>query len=208
MMYIPVLPIKLFDVSRPYIVVTEASWVWKSLKFPKKLRLRSREMPQTNTKQFCLLKDFRGGVDGRVWLACSTSGRACVIKFASNEDHVSDDQQLQRLECERNLWHEIHNEKRVRVQRCAGHWALVMPFLRHLTQEDLKSDEKRKAVVAAVNTLAAKGYVQLDASLRHVGWLSPQRWVVSLLCCFRHHASVPMFFCHFQERRESHGRAV
>ncbi len=182
MMYVLVLPVKLFDSARPYIVVTDTSWVWKSLTFPENLRFSSRQMPQANATQLCLLKDFRGGVDGRVWLACTTAGRACVIKFASSEGHVSDDEQWKKLESERVLWAKINCEPRVRLQRFAGHWALVMPFLRHATQDDLKSEETRKAVVAAVTAFADKGYFQEDASLRHVGWLSPERWVVALLC--------------------------
>ena len=42
-------------------------------------------MPAANIKSLVLLRDLRGGMHGRVWLACSSSGNICVIKFSQNE---------------------------------------------------------------------------------------------------------------------------
>jgi hypothetical protein len=172
MTHVELSPVRLLDDARPYIVVNEDSWYWANFSLPTDdVRLSSTTMPNANTKQFWLLKDFRGGVDGRVWLACGKSGRACVIKFSVGGGH--DAEKKTALEEELERWKSINNEQRVRVQRIAGSWALVMPYLRHATQADLVNDVTREAIKGEVQRWAVQGYKQRDAALRHVGWMSP-----------------------------------
>lgn len=45
-------------------------------------------MPSAQIKNYILLKDLNGGTDGRVWMACSPSGRVCVLKFDRVDSYV------------------------------------------------------------------------------------------------------------------------
>jgi hypothetical protein len=172
MTHVELSPVKLLDESRSYIVANEKSWYWARLSLPKAdTRLSSTAMPNLNTQQFWLLKDFRGGVDGRVWLACSRGGLACVIKFSVGDG--SDDDKKDRLETEMKRWQSINHEERVRVQRIAGSWALLMPYLRHATEADFANDQFRADTIEEVNRWGKAGYQQDDAGRRHVGVMSP-----------------------------------
>jgi hypothetical protein len=172
MTHVELSPVALIDASRSYIVTNEKSWYWARLSLSKPdTRLSSTAMPKSNTQQFWLLKDFRGGVDGRVWLACSRSGAACVIKFSVGQG--SDDDKKARLEQEMKLWHIINEDARVRVQRIAGSWALVMPYLRHATDADFANADFQADTSEEVKRWADAGYQQDDAARRHVGLKSP-----------------------------------
>eukprot|EP01034_Spumella_vulgaris_P026255 gene26255-32802_t len=53
---------------------------------PSEIRKLSLVPPRIGTDEFYLLRDYRGGRDGRVWLACDKTGHMCVIKFCHPED--------------------------------------------------------------------------------------------------------------------------
>ena len=70
-------------------------------------------MPANNSKSLILLRDLRGGVHGRVWIACSTKGNVCVIKFAQNREKV------QLIYDEQKLWNDVWGLP-VRIQFFGG----------------------------------------------------------------------------------------
>ncbi len=95
MYYSPSSEVKTVDPERPYILMDAKKWWWSKVDFKPKFKLQSGKLP--TSKEIILLRDFRGGAHGRVWLACSKSGLACVIKFAARNRDVSSET-LQELE--------------------------------------------------------------------------------------------------------------
>jgi hypothetical protein len=101
--------IPLVDPNRSYIQLNETNWYW--VHYNKALNLSQvhtqshklilYQMPSTKAKGLVLLRDLRGGVHGRVWLACSTSGNVCVIKFSQDRE-ASD-----LLKHEQTIWHDV-----------------------------------------------------------------------------------------------------
>jgi hypothetical protein len=83
MYYSPRDQVPLLSEDRAYISMNKTSWFWstcpstfKSLNFSK--------VPTAQAKNLLLLRDLGGGIHGRTWLTCSTTGRVCVIKFAQD----------------------------------------------------------------------------------------------------------------------------
>jgi len=148
------------DSSRPFVRVSEAGWLWqRSLPFRK---LKLHVFPRSNAKTFILLHDLGHGVEGRVWLAATTTGSACVIKFSlkNNEEALS-------REC--NVWQNVWKQNAVRVTKLASTHALLMPFVKPLTEDEWEDTNKRNLVRAAVQELADNGLRHKDLHRRHVG---------------------------------------
>jgi hypothetical protein len=78
--------------DRPYIVLNRDSWYWQKVQWKQGVKLNRHALPSKQVSKLILLRDLRGGADGRVWMACSTSGRVCVLKFARflKEEGMSD----------------------------------------------------------------------------------------------------------------------
>ena len=74
-------------------------------------------MPSASTKSLILLRDLRGGIHGRVWLACSRSGYVCVLKFAQSIENVK------LLSVEQKIWETVW-ELPVRIQTFSGQCCL------------------------------------------------------------------------------------
>jgi hypothetical protein len=72
--------VSLIDFNRMYIKLTPDSWVWERLPGRDSFKLQLRP-PSRLSKNFYVLRDFHGGADGRVWLACDAAGHLVVLKF-------------------------------------------------------------------------------------------------------------------------------
>ena len=55
--------------DRALIKVNKSGWWWTKVKVPDDLKFK---FPSKSCKNFYLLADLHGGLDGRLWLACST----------------------------------------------------------------------------------------------------------------------------------------
>lgn len=121
-------PVPLKSESRPYIVLTDASWHWQT-GLSVKLTLRP---PTRSTKKFYLLRDFHGGADGRVWLACSFAGNIAVIKFQRRLHETESGDEKSRVDKEVLMWHQC-GIKSVFAGKFSGRHAVVMPFGFHYT---------------------------------------------------------------------------
>ena len=55
--------------DRALIEISDYGWLLKKLIVPKDLKFK---FPSKSCKDFYLLADLHGGLDGRLWLACST----------------------------------------------------------------------------------------------------------------------------------------
>jgi hypothetical protein len=117
--------VPLLSRTRSYIQLCPATWYWSSGITATELSFKP---PASHTKSFYLLRDFHGGSDGRVWLACSDSGKLAVIKFFKlDKDRAinTNDKVLAQREMQR--WRRCgFNE--VFVARLAGRHGLIMPF--------------------------------------------------------------------------------
>jgi hypothetical protein len=108
------------------------TFIWKYLPTEESFKLQY-SMPAINTTDFFLLDDYRGGNDGRVWLACSKSGRLVVIKLSKDRGY----------EIEKNMWHKIWGCDDVRVISLLDAHALLMPFTFHaLSKRDENGIQK------------------------------------------------------------------
>jgi hypothetical protein len=45
-------------------------------------------MPDKKTSLYYLLEDYHGGADGRVWLACNSSGKLLVLKLSKENQKI------------------------------------------------------------------------------------------------------------------------
>jgi len=162
---------------RPYIVLDKEKWVWAKVQWKKDVLNRSK-MPSTKTKQFILLKDLRGGADGRVWVACTTSGCCCVIKFASF--HAQDKVSNPLIMAQRRLVHEIemHHQagvKEARLITLGGRNAMILPYFKQVDFDNLNPGEVQ-AIVDSINKLAREKRVfHGDMKKEHVVKDSPSK---------------------------------
>ena len=111
-----------------------------------------------------LLADLRGGAHGRVWLACSSSGAGCVIKFARENTP-----QLRRMiKQEQRVWKDVW-ERPARIQCLGGVKALVMPYVQPCPEEGRRDPKVMEAVKQAVAKLARHGIQHNNLNWGHVG---------------------------------------
>lgn len=117
----PVDSFQLLDAARPYAVLQADSWRWCSLTWGRDFKLSEDELPLQTDTEFVLLRE-RG--DGKL-LACTLSGRCCVIKFP----HPRDLEEYLLQEC--SAWKTAHSEfnqlDQVRVLQLAKRHCLLLP---------------------------------------------------------------------------------
>jgi hypothetical protein len=104
--------------GRIHVVLSENNYQWKQIP----IELLYLKFPHGNTTNFVLLRDYRYGAEGRVWLACDMTGGLVVIKFLIESDHASSAAQR---ECDH--WLSIY-EQQARVVVLANRIAIIMPF--------------------------------------------------------------------------------
>jgi hypothetical protein len=158
--------------KRYYIKVTPESYAWISA--PNLKPDYARFPPSSNTKNFLLTQDLRGGAHGRVWLASTSSGVGCVLKFL--QANVSKD----ILKREAELWNKLWNMP-AKIQKLGGRKALVMPYVFQCREEDMEIPEILKAVSIAVQRMAESGYEHDDLSWRHVGLYRKNNELIAVL---------------------------
>ena len=100
---------------------------------PKNLFFR---FPSNSCKNFSLLADLHGELDGRVWLACFTNFEDIVLKFPSKNSTRS----LEDLENEASAWKDIYGVK-AHVRKINGANVLVMPYVYMFTASDWDDEE-------------------------------------------------------------------
>lgn len=111
-------------------------------------------MPTLSTKRYILLRDLHGGVHGRVWLACSSSGRICVLKFPQQSG--SEDS----LRNELNIWNNVWNIP-AQLKKISDRLVLIMPFVKPCNEEPISEDIK-EAVINAITIMAKAGFIHKD----------------------------------------------
>ena len=153
-----------------YMRVDKTSWKWATTPAT---RLNYRDMPTGN--QFILVRDLGAGAHGHAWLACSDTGRVCVLKicrrqvaaaefsWSSASAQKKDEEQLLRAELQ--AWNMVNKGAcpAADLVFIAGKPALRMPYVVTVTRGDCDAD-----VAEAVLRMAGIGVWHHDLHWRHV----------------------------------------
>jgi hypothetical protein len=125
----PINPVGELSASRPYIVLTEDSWNWRKIRWEVS-NVNCNQVPRADSKEFILVRDLRGGADGRVWMACTKSGIACVLKFAKLKGPYKKDykEATKKLNDEVNAYLRQDPEMDVQVLTLCGRPVLLMQY--------------------------------------------------------------------------------
>jgi len=147
---------------RAYIVLQPNSWIWGTLQ-PKELDYS--KLPQASAQSFHLLHLLGTGAEGRVWLACSSGGKVCALKFMKDPSNNS---AKRHLEKEAKLWGKLWRFA-ARVITLKDQDVLLMPYVKILGEDNL-TDEHTAAAKRAITICAKLGYQHNDLAWRHVGF--------------------------------------
>jgi hypothetical protein len=162
MYHSPTEVVKKISNNRTYITMSADGWLWEAGKslWTRNFTLDYESMPSGQPDKLVMLEDFRGGVDGRVWMACALSGEVCVIKF----DHRNKKEELEK---EAENWRLVWGVKDAQVIRLGERPALMMPYAKPIDNwDDVKVIE---AVRLAVKTMVQKKLIHKDLARRHAG---------------------------------------
>jgi len=166
------------DISndRHYIVINPIQWVWKKVQWKKKV-LNYHKLPTANN--LILLKDLRGGSDGRVWLACYTSGLVCTLKFAHFLEGKNRRDILELPEARKRLEHEVemHLQQGVEAKllELCSRPVMMMPPFKPIDFTQLNAAEK-KLIRDSITSLAVEHRLfHGDMSNRHVLRATPTK---------------------------------
>ncbi|RUS13543.1 hypothetical protein BC937DRAFT_95151 [Endogone sp. FLAS-F59071] len=176
------------DLSRSYIQLDEKSWHWEGL--PKNLsNIKFNKIPRADAKNYICLAYLGSGAEGLVWLATTTGGVGCVVKLAKAIKPISawkDDQNtesqtrdkmeeeefnktLSHLKTEAKHWMSLWGFK-AQAKIIGGQPALVMPYIKMCTDDELDNNNEIKAAVnSTIKQMARKGFRHNDLFRRHVG---------------------------------------
>ena len=157
----PMNPVSYFTLSphRSYIYLTKDSFRWEKIAEEVQLSFIEGNM-QSYFQPAFLVAYLGGGRDGRAWLACTGVGKVCVLKFSKNVDN---------LQKEKRIWKEAWNCD-VIVKQLNNLPVLIMPWVKHCSENEFHSNEEVKvAVNDAITRMASVGYMHDDSYLRHVG---------------------------------------
>ena len=147
--------------ERTLIEMNEVKWWWKKVTVPENLKFK---FPSKSCKNFYLLTDLGGGLDGRVWLACSPSFEVVVLKFPSTEST----RDLEDLEKEATAWKDIYGVN-AHVRKIAGANTIVLPYVYMFVKKDWEDKETLQLALEGCEHFADKGYKHHDLRRRHVG---------------------------------------
>ncbi len=148
------------ELERSYIRLNKERWIWDTVKNVTPVSFGVK-VPACFQSAY-LLADLGGGGDGRVWLASTPNGSACVLKFSNDNNRES-------LKEEARIWKTVW-KCGVIVKVLNSRPVLVMPWLKSCTKEDyLTNPDIQSAVMEAFKKFAAAGFEHNDVSYRHIG---------------------------------------
>ena len=94
-------------------------------------------------------------------MACTKSGKVCVLKFTTHG--------YQQLQEEKRIWKEVWKCD-VIIKQLNNRPVLVMPWVKPCSENEFHSNEEiQVAVNDAIKTMANAGYMHDDLHWRHVG---------------------------------------
>ena len=187
------IPRKILDLEKAYIEISPSLYHWVSSDLTK-LTLKFPHHGDEN--KLLLLRDFKYGCDGRVWLACSSSvGNLCVIKFLRGSAYG-------KGAAEAENWGSLYGAQASFVKMVQGCPAVIMPFAfqckviagnrrfdsclsQEASSESSPNDQDcleedasavneldaEKLARQAIETIVSKGYIHDDVKWNHVAAL-------------------------------------
>jgi len=158
--------------ERVAITVNRTHWLWTPLPADFQLNFSPTGVPKFNLKLplFYLLLHLGDGEFGRAWLAATSAGDCCVLKFPKNTDAEDRDKAKEVFDRELAAWREVwgkhmasevtlYNDKR----------ALVMPYVKVCKKDVIPTDDVKAAARAAIDAMVSKGRCHDDLRWDHVG---------------------------------------
>ena len=124
--YSQAIPRGILDATKAYIEIGQDLYHWVVRSDLVKLTLK---FPRRSVTKFLLLRDFKYGCDGRVWLACSNSGNLCVVKFL--RDSTSEEGKAEAAN-----WEELYGVQAFSMELIENIPAVIMPFAFHCKEID------------------------------------------------------------------------
>ena len=129
--------------------------------------------PVTGPKagRFFLLQAIGSGRDGLVWIGATTGGHCYVLKFRRTPERavLGDATRTSELaDVEAKRWSKLWGLRAYATQ-LAKRAVVVMPYVAPVTDAQWQQADVQAAVRAAIQTMAAKGFVHGDVERRHVG---------------------------------------
>jgi hypothetical protein len=181
--YIPVAPVG----KRLYPKLTPLAFQWQVTDIPK-LSLKA-----LSAKNYYVLREYRRGGDGQVYLTCTASGALTVLKFLLQVDDSESNEE--RCLSEANHWKNIFPFVFVRVESVLGRSAVCMQYVfacenngsmfstilqgaedaAYLGGNEMevlarvRASDPREVARQAITTMANAGYYHEDLHWRHVG---------------------------------------
>jgi len=179
MRFAEIAPVSELSNIRPYIVLEQHTWYWKKVQWKSGAKLDRHNLPKSNCKHLVLLRDLRGGTDGRVWMACTTTGRVCVIKFARFLQTESTSDQATLEMARKRLQHEVDSYRRqkvpARLARFGDRDCLLMPHWNDIDFSAL-DDTAKQEIRDEVKIFATEyGLFHADLKPEHVVRESPTK---------------------------------
>lgn len=131
------------------VAATKSSWTQINL-LPSTFNLLLEYFPNRNTLQLILVVNLGSGLHSCVWIAVSTGGILCVLKFFK-ESNVKTK--------ELKFWHKVYLKSKSQIQQFIGRTALLIPPLSPTTNYGFKV---KAAVEKSVNTMLSRGVYYRD----------------------------------------------
>ena len=156
----------LFERGRVYPYVTASAFKWQTPSAAAWPTFNAR-MPRVGCTDFYILAHLGDGVNGRAYLAMTTSGSGAVLKFPRGS-HKQADIVDGPMNWEATLWQKVWDVN-ARVQLLVDTAVLVMPYYRTCQCEDDRTAEAKAAARAAVQQMVSRGWEQNDIKWEHVG---------------------------------------
>ena len=148
--------------ERKYLIVESSQVYWGKLdqdQLNMNETLVSKQM-----QRYWLLKDFKAGRDGRVWLACDSNGFLVVLKFFSK------DFELKKINDECNRWI-LLNQCNACVKTIVSRNVLVMPYTKPVSEQEYEDPAIKDLILKRIHFFIRQGWVHNDFKRAHVGLL-------------------------------------
>ena len=169
------------DPTLPYARLSTALEL-TSERLPKECHtIRLANLPGPTSIKFFLLHDLGSGRDGRLWLATNSSGALCVLKIRTSTADQTHTVILESAKMEANLWNTIwkdtlpqrHRVFTVSFSKSHQKVAIVMPYITPIKMTQVRNEDARDAVKAAIDHMIENGFKHNDLSEKkaweHVG---------------------------------------
>jgi hypothetical protein len=158
--------ISLLQKDRIVLKLKNVSCSWTIL--PKSIKMLSLKPPDLSTDitELYLLRDFRGGSEGKVWLGCNKQGNLVILKipiieFKKTKESI--DSAIIKFENECNMWNRVYGANTAKIVILGDQKTLLMPVV-FCCQYNYDNREKKFNATLQINTNPNHQLLQFDKS--------------------------------------------